>query len=321
MQKYYRFIGLFLLACILIGSIALIITAQNTSTEVPVPSATRMPEPPAAIGPAEPFTFAVFGDNRPSSANSAQPEAFRVVLKAIDALNPAFAINTGDSVYGSSDSKKMQAMYNAYKDVTKSLLRAKVYLTLGNHEILGSRANQAFFTKELGAPYYSFDYGNSHFIVLDSEVVGEAGRIIGKQLEWLKGDLNKARAAKHKFVFVHRPMYPVDGHKGSSLDQYPKYRDALHSLFVRYRVDAVFAGHEHLFNYQVKNTVRYIITGGGGAPLYPSYLGTGDFYHFTMVTVDGSKVEMKVVKPEMKGHRKARRSPSRRRWEWRWNRR
>lgn len=247
------------------------------------------------------FTFVVFGDNRPNQPSHAQPETFKKILKEIDALNPAFAVNTGDSIYGSSNRERLRQQYADYTKTVRSLLRAKVYLALGNHEILGSRANQEFFAKELGAPYYSFDYGGSHFVVLDSELVGEAGRITGKQLEWLKEDLEKSRAARHKFVFFHRPMYAVDGHLGRCLDMYPDDRDALHALFVRSRITAVFAGHEHLFHEQVKNGVRYIITGGAGAFLYPSIKGGGDFHHFIVVSVDGDKVEMKVVKPALRG--------------------
>ena len=96
-------------------------------------------------------------------------------------------------------------------------------------------------------------------------------------------------------------MYPVGGHLGKCLDMYPKERDTLHNLFVQNRITAVFAGHEHLFNEHVKNGVRYIITGGGGASLSPSIYGTGDFHHYVVVSVKGGKVEMKVVKPAQDG--------------------
>ena len=242
------------------------------------------------------FTFVVFGDNRPNRPDLAQPETFKKILRKIDALNPAFAVSTGDCIYGSPVESRMLEQYKDYTETIGSLLKAKVYLALGNHEILGSTANQEFFANELGALYYSFDYGDSHFIVLDSDVVGQAGRIIGDQLEWLKEDLKKSRAARHKFVFLHRPLYPVDGHKGRSLDKYPEDRNALHHLFARNRITAVFVGHEHLYDEQVNNGVRYIITGGGGAFLYPSIHGTGDFYHFVVVSVTGDEAQMKVVK-------------------------
>ena len=247
--------------------------------------------------PPQPYVFAVFGDNRPASPDLSPPDAYRTVLKKMDSFNPAFAVNTGDCVYGSWNPLTVKAQYEKYSQVTKDNLRAKVYLAIGNHEIGGNPVNQVFFAHELPGLYYSFDHGGDHFIVLDGDVIGQTNKVTGDQLEWLKEDLQKARAARHKFVFIHRPLYPVDGHMGQCLDKYPKDRDALHSLFVRNRITAVFQGHEHLFNLQTKNSVRYIITGGGGATLYPSFEGKGDFHHFVLVTVTGDKIEMKVVKP------------------------
>ena len=250
---------------------------------------------------AEKFTFVVFGDNRPSRSSLPQPTAFKRILKEINAHNPAFTVNTGDAIYGSSKKSRTQEQYKDYTETIASLLKAKVYLAIGNHEIHGSRSNQEFFAEKLGNLYYSFNHGDSHFIVLDSEYVGEAGKITGKQLEWLKDDLEKSRNARHKFVFFHRPMYPVDGHIGSSLDKYPKERDALHNLFIRNRINTVFAGHEHLLSHGTRNGVHYVITGGGGAPLYPSLKGEGDFYHYVVVSVNGDKVDMKAIKLGMRG--------------------
>ena len=263
-------------------------------------AAAQPPVPQPAEQPAQ-FTFVVFGDNRPNRPNHPQPDAFKKILGEINALEPAFAVNTGDCIFGSRNGTRLEKQYSDYVETTRSLLKAKVYLAIGNHEIQDSRASQEFFEKQIGALYYSFDYGDSHFIILDSGVVGETHRITGDQLEWLKKDLEKARAARHKFVFLHEPLYPVDGHMGQCLDRYPKDRDALHSLFARNRITAVFAGHEHLFYAQVKNGVRYIITGGGGAPLYPSIYGKGDFHHYIAVSAAGDKVEMKVVKPALHG--------------------
>lgn len=291
MRKRYILLGTLLLICVVIAAV-LASTPEGPPEQLAVAEA--KPEGPA-------FTFVVFGDNRPNGADLAQPQTFKKILAKMGALNPAFAVNTGDCIYGSWNPLRVREQYEEYTETTKSLFKPKVHLALGNHEILGSPANQAFFAKELGALYYSFDYEDSHFIILNSEVVGQTARITGKQLDWLKEDLKKARAARHKFVFLHRPLYPVDGHLGKCLDKHPEDRNVLHSLFVRNRITVVFAGHEHLFHEQVKNGVRYIITGGGGAFLYPSIHGKGDFHHFVVVSAAGDKVEMKVVKPALRG--------------------
>ena len=242
------------------------------------------------------FKFVVIGDNRPAHARLHQPEVFIKMVKEIDKINPAFAVNLGDMIYGSKNLQVMTNQYDEYKGILKSNLRTKMYSVIGNHDASGSKDNQDFLEKEYGKLYYSFDHGDSHFIVLNSEIVGQESRIIDAQLEWLRDDLHNTKAT-NKFVFIHEPLYPVGGHIGSSLDRYTKERDVLHNLFVRNKVAVVFEGHEHLFYEQVKSGVRYIISGGGGAPTYPSIYGGGDFYHYITVAVDGNSIEMTLIKP------------------------
>ena len=152
------------------------------------------------------------------------------------------------------------------------------YFVVGLHEGYNSRemldrlratggglvTYESIFVGYFGGPYYSFNRGAYHIILLDSEVPGESGRIAGRQLQWLKADLASHRQALLTFVAVHEPLFPVDGHRGESLDQHPKERDALHQLFMEEGVDCVFSGHEHLFHRQQIGGVDYVINGGAG---------------------------------------------------------
>lgn len=244
------------------------------------------------------FSFSVFGDNQPQRADLSQSQIFKSILDDIEGSHPDFAVSVGDTICGSSDLQRVRVMYQDYADTCSSHLKAKLYQAVGNHDIYGSKGNQWFFRSKMGDLYYSWDLEGSHFIVLDSEVVGEEGRIAGEQLRWLKSDLYKARGAQHKFIFVHRPLFPVDGHFGSSLDVNKIERDGLHKLFATYHVTAVFSGHEHLFNLETRSGVRYFITGGAGGSLFPSFFGTGDFHHYVSVNVDGAKVKYLLVKAD-----------------------
>lgn len=244
------------------------------------------------------FSFAVFGDNQPERTTLAQPEIFKQILDDINSAHPDFVISTGDTICGSADFSMLQVMYNDYADTVSLHLKAKLYQAVGNHDIYGSKRNQWFFKSKLKNLYQSFDHGDSHFIVLDSEVVGEEGRIAGDQLKWLRTDLYNSRNARNKFIFVHRPLFPVSGHIGSSLDTNLAERDGLHQLFRTYKVTAVFSGHEHLFNTEIRNGIRYVISGGAGGRLYPSFFGTGDFHHYVMVTVTADKVGLEVVRTD-----------------------
>jgi hypothetical protein len=68
-------------------------------------------------------------------------------------------------------------------------------------------------------------------------------------------------------------------------------------LFKRYKVSAVFAGHEHLFDDRVKDGVRYMIVGGGGAPMAKS-ADQGGFYQYVVVNVNKSDVAIDVISPK-----------------------
>ncbi|MFQ6032282.1 MAG: dockerin type I domain-containing protein, partial [Candidatus Zixiibacteriota bacterium] len=109
--------------------------------------------------------------------------------------------------------------------------------------------------------YYSFDYGNSHFIGLDTEIpYGPSSA----QYQWLKADLQGAYNNTFIFVFMHKHPYCAGGHNSTI-----GLRDTLSPLFETYRVDMVFSGHSHFYQRNGPiNGVTYIITAGGGAPLY-----------------------------------------------------
>ena len=240
--------------------------------------------------------FVVFGDNR-GGPDGRQPAIFTTLVKQMAARHLDFVIGTGDYVSGADSQETLRAQWNAFFWALQPLqARRPVYFvpTPGNHEIHGGAGNRLFieYFKRLS---FSFNWAGSHFIVLNTEVPGEESRIAGQQRAWLKQDLAGAQAAYHIFVALHRPLFPVSLHKGDSLDEYPKERDALHALFVRHRVTCVFAGHEHLYNRQVRDGIQYLITGGAGADLYASP-DKGGFHHFLYVTADPLRYKVEVVR-------------------------
>ncbi len=234
---------------------------------------------------ANPFRFAVFGDSRPGSREYSP--ILQAIATEIGTLGVAFVIGTGDYIEGSSNQTTVRRQWEGFFTALAPLQAQQatpVALAPGNHDIMGIRRNAEIFLEYFKRLYFSFDHEGCHFIILDTEGLGQEGRIVGTQLQWLKQDLAAHADAKFTFVALHRPLFPVDGHVGSSLDQYPRERDALHALFVQHGVDAVFAGHEHLYNYQKKDGILYFITGGAGAPLYTTP-DRGGFYHYLLVTV------------------------------------
>ncbi|MHB8846776.1 MAG: metallophosphoesterase family protein [Nitrospirota bacterium] len=245
------------------------------------------------------FSFVVLGDNR--AGDPACDAVYQKVITAALTRKPDLIVNTGDQIDKPGNVEHWKRFRELSRDVT-----VPYFLTVGNHdahvEVAGSeetyKAQVDLPGKEI---YYSFAAGNSLFVVLDSYIKGEDKRITGKQFTWLEQVLSASKH-KHKFVFVHHPLFPVQGrgkHYGNSLDRYPGERDRLHALMKRHGVTMVFSGHEHVYLRRIVNGIPYIIAGGGGAPLYTDDLN-GGFHHYVSVTVDGDNVSGEVV--DVKGN-------------------
>jgi hypothetical protein len=119
---------------------------------------------------------------------------------------------------------------------------------------------------------YSFDVGDSHFAVVNTDPVGKDSVAPSS---WLASDLGSAagRGAKHFFVFGHKPAYtyyfgtntpPNPGVSG--LDKIPASRDAFWNVIEQYGA-TYFCGHEHEFNMaQPKGAAWQVLVGSGGSP-------------------------------------------------------
>ncbi len=92
--------------------------------------------------------------------------------------------------------------------------------------------------------FYSFDYGNCHIAVLDSNYLGivdKYGEDYGKISTWLKNDL-KGSSKTWKFLVFHHPPYPVVS------DAYSKnLQETWVPVFEECGVDVVFVGHQHIY--------------------------------------------------------------------------
>jgi acid phosphatase type 7 len=236
------------------------------------------------------FTFIVLGDNRSGD------DIYRKIVSMIMERKPNFVVNTGDMIVTPGNKQEWAKFWEMSKPIA-----VPYFLTVGNHDAHPKvQLSEKTYKQEVDLPgnelYYSFVGGNSLFIVLDSCMDDQEKMVIGEQFKWLETVLVNS-PQRHKFVFLHHPLYTDLGkghHAHESLDKYPESRDRLQALFVKYKVDAVFAGHEHYYEKRTVDNVLYIITGGGGAPVYDKE-EYGGFNHFVQVSVDGDKVSGEVV--------------------------
>ncbi len=205
--------------------------------------------------------FLVFGDSKGS-------DYLQDVLKIADKLNPQFCITTADLVNKGAGKIGMKEYRELDENSGWFFRKYPTWPTLGNHEVydLKYSVNYESGVKNFGDffglkdPYYSFTYGNAKFIALDWIKVSESE----ERLKWLEKELKEAQG-KQIFIFKHRPYYTV-GSK-SYKDVEGKSTVAT-KLFTKYKVTAVFSGHDHLYYRTYRNDVHYIISSGAGASIY-----------------------------------------------------
>jgi len=262
------------------------------------------------------FTFAVWGDSQH------WPQRFGKIASGIMAVKPAFAVAVGD--YEGNGSVAAQWEEQLFVPGRQLLANVPVFFTVGNHDygFKGEDGDYApdspglkNFTDSFRNPagnrtYYSFDYGNSHFIVLDA-IVGRTFSTFGvvpgtAQYDWLVKDLESARSFSNVFVFLHAPPYSVCWDK-DYYDGEPAVREHLVPLFEKYGVRAVFSGHSHAYERGAYNGVGYIVTGGGGGTLddvvhkkWKQIQVHSFVHHFMKVSVEGDFVVLEAISPEGK---------------------
>ena len=231
------------------------------------------------------FTFAVIGDNRSGD------DVYKKVLGMVMERRPDFVINVGDQIIHPGNLSEWDNFWKLSGPVN-----VPYFLTVGNHDA-NNKKSEDLYKEQVDLPgnelYYSFTTGNSLFIVLDTYFTDQNKKITAEQYAWLE-KLIETTDRRHKFVFLHHPLYPDGLGFSGCLDAYPKERDRLQKLFVKHRVTTVFAGHLHLYLRKTFNGMSQIITGGAGAPLI-AYEELGGFYHFVLMTVDGGKVSGEVI--------------------------
>ncbi len=244
----------------------------------------NVPPPPQG----ETFTFVVMGDTRPHGGKRiAMPQQFLDNIAEVNRRAPVFSVNVGDLIVGySEDIELVRKQWDAYLAATKTF-KQPLFSVVGNHDVSNEKMEHYFIERFGDLRWYSFDYGPAHFIVLDSDVVGQVNKITGEQLEWLKKDLEASRAKRLTFVFLHRPLWREGGYG-------TQWNDEIHPLLAKHGATVVFAGHEHWYQKDpARDGVAYYVTGGGGAELHATEF-EGGFYHFMEVTVEGDKVSYAV---------------------------
>ncbi len=257
----------------------------------------------------EPFAFVVYGDSRGGSMDNPN-EAHEAIAAAILSEQPDFYINTGDLVSDGEDLEDWEYFFYAEREL---MAQVPLYPTFGNHEdgededtgITGDMNFTRLFAYPApreGATWYSFDYANVHFVVIDIEAILSLILPNSEQRAWLRADLDAAVRDPYTnfiFAFFHEPSFSwKQGRTGNFLA-----KAVLIPMLKEYGVNLVFNGHDHFYAHAFLDGMDQIVTGGGGAPLYdfksnvesrPGYRAHEKVNHYCLVEVDGQTAQVTV---------------------------
>lgn len=258
--------------------------------------------PPGSV-----LRLGVYGDVRGGH------EVHRRLTQALIDEAPDAVIVTGDMVLRGSDEGDWQRFFA----VTAELLpRIPYYPAIGNHDLgragpEGRRADQIFALppappgRPEGAFWYSVDLSDVHLVFLDSNAYERP-----EQERWLEQDLAAARARGVRAIFAvtHSGPYSRGIHRGS-----PLARARYLPILVRHKVNVLFSGHDHQYQRGRVNGLDYVVSGGGGASLYPVACGVpgkprckiedgmkkvAREYHYVMLTITPRSIELCARRPD-----------------------
>jgi hypothetical protein len=208
-----------------------------------------------------PFTAIAYGDNRSDRA------AHAAVVAAMLRAPADFLLHTGDFVADGGEPSQWRAFF----DVEAPLLASRcVFTAVGNHELVeagaatylryfGSRrpGEEQLFNRTMRWQFTRFFFVNAF----------QGWRPGGATSSWLSSELAKAEnepGLSWRVIVLHHGPYSSGPHGPN-----PLIAPAVVDEWVRRKVDLVVAGHDHLYERGAARGLRYLVTGGAGAPPYP----------------------------------------------------
>ncbi len=252
-------------------------TDLPTSTSTAMPSSTATPiGTPIPFGgqDIQEFTFAVCSDSHVTVGESLSNGIYLDVLRRIEEDEAAFFVNTGDIT-----DRGGVTTFRHFAEIM-SEFTIPFFPVPGNHDSFKGIIKNYLDYSGAPAAQYSWDYGQGHFVVVDSHNYS----LHQRQLDWLETDL-AGTDQPLKIVFLHHP--PVVFEPSWEGEILRHGRVEFRELMEKYEVAYVFAGHMHSYAEIVRNGVQYIFNGGCGGAFYNNYV---------RVHISGTSVETEVVR-------------------------
>lgn len=255
--------------------------ACNQGTERPGPGVAAPPSP-ATPGPR--FLFAAKGD-----WGAATPEQAAVTSRMCEMRRQVpfdLVVTTGDN-FSAPDGVATESNYGSPEACLLSHPGHRWRAVWGNHDLGGGSTGTVLGARER---HYTWAEGPVQFFMLDSNRAADP-----QQREWLAAELAGSQAVVKIAVF-HHPPFTVGLHENNS-----EVRQHWVPLFEQHDVALVLTGHNHAYEHALVNEVHYLVTGGGGAELFPCVddqpwlLTCLPVHHFTIVEVEGERLSVRAV--------------------------
>ncbi|MBK5262060.1 MAG: glycosyltransferase [Peptostreptococcaceae bacterium] len=186
--------------------------------------------------------------------------------------NIIFTASTGDAVLDGAEDK-YRTLNNTFKK-----LKVPIILGVGGNEISDGGAKR--FYKHFGPYYFSFIYGSSYFIFIDTT----GTTAFDLQEDWLTNELIKADDYNHTFIFMDKS--PLIKNKNI------EFRTFLTDIFSKHKVSGVFTNGADFEENEEKGVLYYSSGGAGGLILKNSL---NDNYHYIKVDVSNNQVAVEAV--------------------------
>lgn len=195
-----------------------------------------------------------------------------IALRMAAALEPHFVVHNGDMVQEYPDN--LEAFYKSMDESLEQMRACGVepYYVAGNHDIGDkpdptapaahvSREVLDWYHRRFGKSWYSFDRGDCHFVVLNSQIMNSALPDAIEQETWLEKDLAE-HATKRLYIMLHMPPYLFDETE-PSIGHYDNLanpaRSWLLDLVRVYNVEMLLAGHVHFAFFDHLAETRYAV--------------------------------------------------------------
>jgi hypothetical protein len=193
--------------------------------------------------------FAAIGDN--GTGDRPQYEIAQQMTNAHATFPFDLVIMLGDNLYGG---QRPADFVRKFEQPYAALLSAGVRFraSLGNHDRPENISYKPFNMN--GQRYYTYANRNVRFFALDST------QLDSRQLAWIDASLRDARE-DWKICYFHHPLYSNARRHGSSVD----LRVLLEPIFIRYGVNVVFQGHDHVYErLNPQKGIYYFVSGSAG---------------------------------------------------------